>query len=361
MQTSNQNTKNWFLGNQIKKFIIDQIFNKTTITNSKIKLNYWSAYAHYEPDISILNLLDKVGVDYGSNILASPLISNNILDQLSAHSIEFKLLDIDIWTEQFNIEKLVKAIQNYNPQVVIMQVSNGYYQGLIEQIKMLNNSDISVIVYVDKLVLTFEFINFLQHSFNGGIVINCAQNIFNPLPNFDPVIWQTTSQKNVVLSWFFEQRINSKAEYHLKHSLDVYYPFLVQRARKNIFKKAVIKPIKNNSLILKSAIPDIFFEYIKQTRLFDNPEDNHRRILNNFKNITSSIWVYNQTYKKNVLYPNLTYRVEYHTLPVSISKENIVIDLPTYKIEGKASNKFYQNKDSDFKFILENVSNYILY
>ncbi|NJL96351.1 hypothetical protein HC766_05275 [Candidatus Gracilibacteria bacterium] len=275
----------WYTGIPIKKYIQKNIFaTDPNFYNKSITSSRWSAYCHYSPLKSIQNLLEKNQVNERSTILAHPLLSKNIINQLQKNNCHITSTDIDKNSLNFDTKELQHIIQKNKPDLILNYSPLGLYSDLIDQTKLCEQFLIPHISFIPDPTITLDLMNLFESTNLGGVIINAGFSFADN--HLNEVLDIKLTNKKWYISWQIEQRTKSILEYHLQQShqqysqiIEAYYYLLLKKQPRilnqllpriagSTFMKhkfdtvqdAMATLIEQYTNIQNQAVPDIFFD-----------------------------------------------------------------------------------------------------
>lgn len=285
---NHQGNSYYYTGIGIKKYLQDSLFcvNKN-YQNKNILSGKWSAYAHFNPLISFINLLDKINIQKDNKVLIHPLCPPSFVDILKKRGLVIHSIEIDKNTMEFGYLNFKNYISAHKIDLVIFYGFTGLYKNTHKELNFLSENSINSILFVDNPSINQDLLTCFNNLNYGGVIFNFGENlVLLPLSEF---VEGMPSEKSFYISWYIETRTRSLLEYHLKNSephyrelIEAWFYILLKVSSNLSLKEKVsnwgyskIYPemkkfesidsaqriiLKKVSEIETMAVPDIFFE-----------------------------------------------------------------------------------------------------
>ena len=209
-----------YTGVFVKRFWREKVFNqKVNFNNYSVTAGRWSAFCHVSQTQSFRNLVTRMMVNGGTNILCHPLL-NSDLAQILTDGYNLTTLDIDRNTLNWDTQKLQIFVRSQKAvkkpiNLVIISTFNGLAEEITDQIDVLNSLGIPIIMVIENNILTPSVINCLEKIKIGGVVYSYGlgvwENDLNQLLDAEKISMRT----NWFLSFMIEAQAGNILDYNL--------------------------------------------------------------------------------------------------------------------------------------------------
>lgn len=214
-----------YTGVFVKRFWREKILNqKIGFNNYSITSGRWSAFCHISQTQSFRNLVNRMMVDGGTNILCHPLL-NSDLAQIMVDSYNLTTLDIDRNTLNWDTQKLQIFVRSQKAikkpiNLVIISTFNGLAEEIVDQIDVLNSLGIPIILVIENNILTPVLFNCLEKIKVGGVVYNYGGGVWESDLNQLLDTKKINMQTNWFLSFMIEAQAGNILDYNLLEKTD---------------------------------------------------------------------------------------------------------------------------------------------
>ena len=212
-----QKPNSWYTGISVKKWLKKNVL--TSLTNNQILANRWSAYCHFSQIQAFCNLLDKLQLNNGSQILIHPLLPDFLVQILINRGFKITSFDIDKNSLNWKIGDLAETLNSRRIDLVIFYSFNGLVEEISSAFKNLTDKVIPCLVLIDNEKLNQQTLDLFDQMTLGAVLWFGGKDCWTPFLN------QTLENKiglqNWYFSWFLENRTRSILENHLSDSQQI--------------------------------------------------------------------------------------------------------------------------------------------
>ncbi|GAB4147778.1 MAG: hypothetical protein OHK0017_09860 [Patescibacteria group bacterium] len=281
----------WYTGTPIKSWIRLNLFlsGMGLNLNYNLQTNQWSAYCHFSAAIALQNIIGKLNLVRGSNVVVHPLLDQSLVEVIINCGLNPVLIDIDKASLEINLEAFKTVLGNVRIEAVFLQNINGVNRDNFNILDLCYPKQIEVVYISQNEEITTESLKIMIHAGCTAVIKKTKTWFPHVVNDLTPSI-QIHEDEFWYVSWFLENRIVSSNESHLTESQDNFQGFLekiyyleMQKLKKldwtanfvslmanyTLYKNKLdkLKPleieqqiIQDWAIIQKYAIPDLAFE-----------------------------------------------------------------------------------------------------